>query len=416
MTLRVISNINRQCARVLGAAAGWLMWGATAHAVSLQWHGLAEVNATANDNTQSFLDAGVGNTRYDEAGINLGQLLVNLDADLGPSLSASVTAHYQDNLDHDVSVTEAFIRYAPLSRTGYRWRARAGLLYPTLSLENTDKGWISPHVVTNSAINTWVGEEVRLPGVEVSFSRNGRRFRSPWSWDLSATLFRGNDASGSLLAWRGWAMHDRQVGLGEQVPLAGYLGFTTRILNQQAPYVEPIDEIDGRWGYALGANIDYVSRVEVRWMYLDNNADTTVLSDGQWAWDTRFHHLAVRYRFSDRLTFKSQWMTGSSFAGRELVDIDFDAAYLTAEWEVGNSHLTLRYDNFSIDDRDTWPLDTNTGNGHGWTLAWHTPLHDNIDMIVEWSSVHSDRPNRTPLTGSPAIEQDQLLAALRYRW
>ena len=43
---------------------------------------------------------------------------------------------------------------------------KAGAFFPTISLENDDIGWTSPYTLSASAINTWIGEELRTIGTE----------------------------------------------------------------------------------------------------------------------------------------------------------------------------------------------------------------------------------------------------------
>ena len=45
-----------------------------------------------------------------------------------------------------------------------RWRVRAGQFFLPTSRENTDPLWTSPYTITWSALNTWMGQEVRPIG------------------------------------------------------------------------------------------------------------------------------------------------------------------------------------------------------------------------------------------------------------
>ena len=46
------------------------------------------------------------------------------------------------------------------------WSVKTGAFFPTISLENDDLGWTSPYTLTPSAINSWIGEELRTIGSE----------------------------------------------------------------------------------------------------------------------------------------------------------------------------------------------------------------------------------------------------------
>ena len=69
--------------------------------------------------------------------------------------------------------------------------------------------------------------------------------------------------------------------------------------------------------------------------YYDNAGDRTTITDGNWAWDTRFWNLGLRYAPDADTEFLAQAMTGRTVTGFLTpvgwrVDADFDAAYLLA--------------------------------------------------------------------------------------
>ena len=88
-------------------------------------------------------------------------------------------------------------------------------ILPT-SRENVEVAWASPYTLTFSALNSWIGEEMRLTGLLGSYeltTGGGHSLR------LGASVFGGNDTNGALLAWRGWSMGDRLTAFDEPVPL-----------------------------------------------------------------------------------------------------------------------------------------------------------------------------------------------------
>ena len=85
------------------------------------------------------------------------------------------------------------------------------VVYPKMSLENPQSGWMSSYNYTNSAINSWLGEEVRTFGVEGKYKRPGRHFRSDHSFEgvgavLKVTILQERCCHGGL-------HHDRQTRL-----------------------------------------------------------------------------------------------------------------------------------------------------------------------------------------------------------
>ena len=103
---------------------------------------------------------------------------------------------------------------APRGRVS--WSLKTGAFFPTISLENDDLGWTRPYTLTPSAINSWIGEELRTMGSEGIV-----RFDTDRCGTLSliGALDCCNDPAGVLIADRGWAMDDRPSGLFERVRL-----------------------------------------------------------------------------------------------------------------------------------------------------------------------------------------------------
>ena len=82
---------------------------------------------------------------------------------------------------------------------------------PPISLENTEIGWTSYWTLTPSAINSWVGDELRTIGSEAKLEwRSDMRTLS-----VTGAAFGFNDPAGVMIADRGWALDDRPTGLLE---------------------------------------------------------------------------------------------------------------------------------------------------------------------------------------------------------
>ena len=96
--------------------------------------------------------------------------------------------------------------YKPVPRSATRFQARAGLFYPPISLENDARAWGVTDTITPSAINSWIGEEVKVVGLEAP----GRHDFGDQSLAATAGVFGYDDTAGTLLAFRGWALHDIQ--------------------------------------------------------------------------------------------------------------------------------------------------------------------------------------------------------------
>ncbi len=75
--------------------------------------------------------------------------------------AARIVADYVDDASGGVDLTEALLEWRPVPRSRNQQQLKIGAFYPSLSLENGDRGWQSPFTYSYSAINTWLGEEIR---------------------------------------------------------------------------------------------------------------------------------------------------------------------------------------------------------------------------------------------------------------
>src|ERR1700733_4248607 len=172
---------------------------------------LVDLRAIAADGQPSFVDGGEGKTRWggDAPGGWRGQLnLAEAGLEWRPRLnwewSAVVDVVAQPGQSQPVDLLQAYAIYKPVPRSATSFLVRAGLFYPPLSLEHDAPVWSTRDVITPSAIDTWIGEEVKVAGLEATVSHAFGSAR------LSATgaVFADDETAGTLLAYRGWALHD----------------------------------------------------------------------------------------------------------------------------------------------------------------------------------------------------------------
>ncbi len=81
---------------------------------------------------------------------------------------------------------------------------KSGAFFPTISLENDDLGWASPYTLTPSAINSWIGDELRSIGSEATM-RWKKRLWHPVADRRDHLLQRPErhlDGGARLGAWR----------------------------------------------------------------------------------------------------------------------------------------------------------------------------------------------------------------------
>jgi len=365
---------------------------------------------------KAWFNGGSGQLTYNSALLNLAPQYLSIDAATDSAFSARVHAQWHAQPEAGVSVTEAWVNWAPLPVSGYRWRGRLGYFYPQMSLENTDTAWTSPYSSTFSAINSWVAEEVRARGAELSLSRPGQFFKSNHSVSALIGVFEGNDPAGTLLAWRGFALHNLQTGLGERINFADYPSLQAGGLALQSPWVEPTRELDHRRGFYLGAHWQYQQRTELRLYYYDNNADPLVFSHQQYAWHTRFASMALRHNLNEEWQLLAQWLQGDTLMGPGAVDADFAAWFVLAHWQRAPYSLTLRYDDFSVTDNDLTANDDNNGKGSAWLFALSYQLSAHFSLSVEHIALQSQQQNRQQWSWPVSQPQSVSKLVLTWRW
>lgn len=374
--------------------------------------GLLDLRAARTDDTTSWLDHGLGKTRYGGAAGDsrvLGRvaeaaLLIN--AHLDWSTSGQLYIKYDADQHQPLDIIDGFIDYQPVSTSAYRFTGRVGAFFPPVSFENTGLAWTSPYSITPSAINTWIGEEVRSLGGEGTLQWLGEEQR----FSLSGAFYKANDPTGSLLAWRGWTMHDFKTGLNDRVPLPPTHSFgPSGDFPQQAPWVEPFHEIDGRWGYYSALVWERPGAFKARALYYDNRADPTAFNGTQYAWHTRFASVGGQFDLPGDVDLIGQYLRGDTFMGMAptVVNVDFSSWFLLLSKRLDRHRFTLRYDLFDV--KDIADVEYND-HGHAWTLAYALEVNDRQRLMLEFLNITSDHSQRDDL-GLPAVAREHLLQA-----
>ena len=364
---------------------------------------LDTIVSSADSSFDSWTTGGLSKLRHGEPddGLNAARLFLDYRGRISPRLWTRVVADYVDDASAGLDLTEAYIDWQPTSRNQHQ--VKLGAFYPPLSLENGDRGWNSPFTYSYSAINTWLGEEIRPIGVEWSMRRHVGYASSPHEIVAFASGFYGNDPAGTLLFWRGWAMHDRQSRLNDVLPMPPMPVFRNGAVVGTTPHsLEPFEEIDDRPGAYAGVEWRYARRGLVQLAHYDNRADPAAFRDGQWGWDTQFTQLAAQISLPAELGLIAQWLEGdtvwitgarpngtlSPFA--EVVTDGFEAKFMMLTRLIGGAHrVSLRYDDFAMAREG--PSSDPTDSGHAWTVAYRYERSARLSGGVEWLTITSRR-------------------------
>jgi len=373
---------------------------------------------------RSFTKRGLGKTRF--GGTTDGDYkayAVPVEADLiwtprfTNTLSANVSAAWQRDQENAADLIEAFVNWLPPQTGPVGVQVRAGLMWPEISLEHSTGGaWSVVDTITPSAINSWVGEEVKVVGLEGTI----RTDIGGNTVGLTGAAFGFNDTSGTLLSFRGWALHDEKAtafGHFKLPPLNSFMTFA------QANETRSLLEIDNRPGWY--ARLDW--RASAPWgaalFYYDNRGDPKAVNPSlQWGWRTRFWDLAFDADLDSKTRLLAQAMTGSTIMGFSENDVPwvhtkFSSAYvmlshrLTDKWNVAGRVEAFRTREHGS---EMSPLDSE--DGWSWTAALKYLLNDHVTLKAEALNVRSKRGVRlTDLGIDPFQAQTVLQFAVQVR-
>ncbi len=375
---------------------------ASTQAQDFSLQGFADVRIVAAPDEASWSRGGLGKTRYGEGETTASFAAAALTArwQATPALLLVADARYQPHAGAALSVTEAFARYRPVSTDAWRWSFKAGEFFAPISLENDGIGWTSPWTLSSSAIDTWVGEELRTFGGELRVEHRG----DADTLEAAVALFGANDPAGEILSARGWALGDVVSGVGSHLrepdTYADLLGVPP------PRRYDPFIEIDHRVGFY--ANVDWHSAQygRVSATYYDNRADPSDYhtfngDDELFAWRTKFSSLGAQTDIAS-LTVIAQAMSGSTeiFPPGFRSETHFAAAYVLAGWTLGAWRPALRFDAFTTRTDAPFPSQLDE-HGNAWTFALNWRPLDWLRLTGEALRVDSVRDQRIAVGLAP---------------
>lgn len=406
------------------------LWGAPANASDLRLITADTLEVTGDmrliavDEEKSWVDGGFGKLRSgSDGGWKIQPQLGNANLIWQPqftwSLSATIVGSVQGGQRTQAGLSQAFLSFRPMrSAGGAAFAARAGLIWPPVSLEHEGADWHVADSITPSAINSWIGEEVRPAAAEGSVSASPARHK------LRATvaLIAANDTAGTLLTFRGWALHDRTTLAFNRQPLPP---LDADIAAYQAPFTHPLIDLHHGFAHRPGyyAKIAWQPPVPVRieLFRYDNRADPEDVNDDlEWGWWTRFNNLGLVADLGGGAEIKAQALQGTTRMGfpedgRRWIENRFRSAFLLFTRPIGTFGLSARVDAFDTRNRGSEVGDEYDDNG------WSTMIAGKRDWrhftgLVELLHVSSRREDREEARLSPRQRQTQLQAEVRMHW
>ncbi|MEJ2122984.1 MAG: hypothetical protein P8Z76_20285 [Alphaproteobacteria bacterium] len=356
--------------------------------------GYADIRLVLPSDQTTWVDGGLGKLRYGNGSgapeAHLGEIFVEGHMQIGGSLLAVGTARVEPTQKTFIDFTEAYLRYRPVSLSRWRWSIQAGAFFPPVSLENTDIGWASPWTITPSAINTWVGEELRIIGgaAGIEWRADSRTI------SITGGVYGWNDPAGVLIADRGWALHDRVTGLLDRLRLPDAWA---RPRNPVPFHIPEFLEIDDRAGWYAGIAWDEVGVGRIEFLRYDNEANPRAERVDVVAWETDFWSVGATTGFQD-FVFIAQGMRGRTFFQPSPFFFsltDFESAFVLLGLYVGNDwRIAGRAEVFSTDEVRPGSSINLSEHGHAVTAAVNWLPNDWLRLTGEIVHLVSTRRQR----------------------
>jgi hypothetical protein len=304
--------------------------------------GYADARLIAPTDQASWLKGGQGKFRYGSGQNFGGEGVAQATWHINEDFTAVTVLRAEPQTPSVFDALETYLRYAPSSDGHLSWSVKAGAFFPTISLENDDIGWTSPYTLTPSAINSWIGDEIRTIGSEGTLRWDAQDWGTI---SLIGALTCCNDEAGVLIADRGWTMNDRPFGLFERERVPDQ---TRRIFHAPVPGTTGMfDEIDGIVGWYAGAvwQIPKIAKFTVT--RYDNQGEPAAASLRDMAWRTKFWSFGARTQVGS-LVLIAQQLSGYTeieVRGTESAT-KYQSGFFLASYDMEDWRVSLREDVF----------------------------------------------------------------------
>jgi len=353
--------------------------------------GYGDVRAVIAPDPQGWLNGGLGKFRYGAAQKFGAEGVVEADLSIDDGLHAVGVFRAEPETRSVVDALEMYLRYAPQATGELSWSVKAGAFFPAISLENDDLGWTSPYTLTPSAINSWVGEELRTVGSEAMLHWN---IGSIGTLSLTGALYCCNSQAGVLIAERGWTMNDNPTGLFERVRIPDA---TLRIFHAHVPGdAGMFNQIDGNPGWYAGASWQIPGIVQIGMMRYDNRADPAAVTSRDQAWGTKFWDFGARTQVGP-VTLIAQQLSGYTelvFGSGENA-AKFQSGFLLASTDLDDWRFSAREDLFQT--RRVGAANANfneDGDATTGAISWNG--WEGVRLTAEIIRMHSRRGEYLP--------------------
>ena len=257
-------------------------------------------------------------------------------------------------------------------------RLRAGEFWLPTSRENVDPLWNSRYTITFSALNSWIGQEVRPIGADLQWAPN-------FYFTVGATAFRGNDTMGTVLAERGWVMGNRLSAYNEKIALPAPDKLTR-------PFGS---DLDGENGYSGRIRLQMPERALLQFTHIDNRAVIGVGAPPEVPWHSKFNIVGTEIGSTSPTVLVAEWAKGDTTVGFPggTFTVPFDTVYVLVARTVNKTErFTVRLERFSSG------YDAAQKHNKATTLAWLHQSGPSWRTGLEYVKINGDDPTGSMIT------------------
>lgn len=376
---------------------------------------LADIRLVRPSDERAWTSGGLGRFLYDgggdhDPGLRLGQIVADIEFKPRADTMLFATVRHDPTQQSAIDVVEAFAQHHLTDNGDTRWTIKLGAFYPPISIENDGIGWTSPWTLTPSAIDTWVGEELRTIGGETSVEWK----TSSGAIGFTGAVYGGNDPTGVLIAARGWTFGDKPTGLFDRVRVADDVARRSR---RTPPYYESeFIEIDDRAGFYGGVSWRENGLGRLTLLRYDNRADPQARRFGQVGWRTEFSSLGVETYFLKDYALFGQAMWGETeidpAPGARMVT-KFQSAYVLLGRHFDGWHAAVRADVFGT-QQPIGPNPDSSERGYALTAAATWSPERWFQLTGEVIRTDSRRAQRNGIGLAPRAVETQVLLNARF--
>ncbi|MEA2742614.1 MAG: hypothetical protein QOG25_985 [Acetobacteraceae bacterium] len=385
-----------------------------ARAQDLRLDGMLDLRLFHPSDQRSNLDGGLGKTergsgdRASAVGADVEALTLRGVAGITPEFRLIGEVRSDPRQRTALDVLDAYAVWRPVSTTRWRWSVKGGVFFAPISLENDGIGWTSPWTLTPSAINSWVGDELRTLGTEGKLE---------WRGDVdhieaTAAVYGWNQPAGAALEDRGWTFNGTPLGLLDHIRLSDVPGQPGQPPDRSySNEFRQLDHTPG-WYAALAWDRPDIGRLQL--LRYDNMADPSA-NDHEFGWRTRFWSLGFSTEVGE-LVVLAQAMIGSTVivpAPAFVSTTYFYAGYVLVGWERQNWRYAVRLDQFGTNEVQPGPDFGTSEHGTAVTAAITWSPAKWIRVTGEVLEVDSWRAQRLLFGKSPRARETQAQLGVR---